>query len=292
MNAMNTATIIAGGRDAPDCVAEAVAGSGFKISKVISGACKTGADYWGELWALRNSIPVDRYPADWEKHGNAAGPIRNREMAKVAGQLIALWDGKSRGTASMIAEARKLGLYVHVYRYDQAVAVHGSNLAVRLEAACAGESVVAPITSFRGGYGWLSNFHPCTVHFEGMAFPSSEHAYQAAKVWRDARLPFTHPELTPGQAKRKGAGVNLRPGWDDDRVWVMRAVVLDKFTRNPDLARLLLRTGTAELVEGNDWGDRFWGVCYGEGENHLGRILMSVRKRLANLRVAFGVVSD
>lgn len=61
---------------------------------------------------------------------------------------------------------------------------------------------------------------------------------------------------------------------------VMEACVRDKFTRNADLRRRLLETGDAELVEGNTWGDRFWGVCDGEGENHLGRVLIKVRGEL------------
>ena len=58
------------------------------------------------------------YPADWERHGRAAGPIRNEEMAEVSDALIAFWDGKSRGTKSMIEIARRKGLQVAVVRYD------------------------------------------------------------------------------------------------------------------------------------------------------------------------------
>ena len=58
------------------------------------------------------------YPADWERHGRAAGPIRNEEMAEVSDALIAFWDGKSRGTKSMIEIAMRKGLQVAVVRYD------------------------------------------------------------------------------------------------------------------------------------------------------------------------------
>jgi hypothetical protein len=57
------------------------------------------------------------FPADWKTHGKAAGPIRNRQMAKNAEALIALWDGNSRGTKNMIETATKLGLKVYVKRY-------------------------------------------------------------------------------------------------------------------------------------------------------------------------------
>ena len=85
---------------------------------IVSGAAK-GADALGERYAMENNLPIERYPADWEHNGRAAGPIRNEEMAKVADALIAFWDGKSPGTKSMISLARRKGLQVAVVRYDQ-----------------------------------------------------------------------------------------------------------------------------------------------------------------------------
>ena len=58
------------------------------------------------------------HPADWERHGKAAGPIRNAEMADVSDALIAFWDGQSCGTKSMIELAKRKGLQVAVVRYD------------------------------------------------------------------------------------------------------------------------------------------------------------------------------
>ena len=63
----------------------------------------------------------------------------------------------------------------------------------------------------------------------------------------------------------------------------MYEIVKDKFSRNPELRVKLLNTGDIELIEGNYWGDTFWGVCNGKGENHLGKILMRVRKELAEI---------
>ena len=73
-----------------------------------------GVDSMGEEWAKSKSIPVRRFPADWDGLGKAAGFIRNAEMADYADALIAVWDGKSRGTANMIEVAKKKGLKVHV----------------------------------------------------------------------------------------------------------------------------------------------------------------------------------
>ena len=53
-----------------------------------------------------------------------------------------------------------------------------------------------------------------------------------------------------------------------------------KFTQNPNLAQLLIETGDATLIEGNNWDDVVWGVCNGVGENRLGKILMQIRTEI------------
>lgn len=72
----------------------------------LSGGCK-GADTLGERYALEMGYEIQRYPALWKKYGRAAGPIRNEEMAKNCDIAICFWDGKSKGTASMISLAKK-----------------------------------------------------------------------------------------------------------------------------------------------------------------------------------------
>lgn len=77
-----------------------------------------GADLLGKDWAETLNIPVEEYPADWEKHGPfVAAIIRNNEMAEKADVLVAFWDGESRGTRHMINAALEHGLEVHVYVY-------------------------------------------------------------------------------------------------------------------------------------------------------------------------------
>ena len=96
-------TIIAGGRNIdywPE-VAAACAAASWPITKVIHG-CAKGVDTLGEWYGEKNNIPVERFPAEWERLGRAAGPIRNEEMAQNADALIAVWDGKSKGTMNMI----------------------------------------------------------------------------------------------------------------------------------------------------------------------------------------------
>lgn len=112
--------IIAGGRDFDNylLLLEAVVKSGFDVTEVVSGGAP-GADTLGELFARDMDLPMKRFPADWNRHGRAAGPIRNGEMAEYGDALIAMWDGVSTGTANMIKQATERGLKVYVERYDQ-----------------------------------------------------------------------------------------------------------------------------------------------------------------------------
>lgn len=73
----------------------------------VSGGCN-GADLLGERYALENGYKIEKYIAKWEKYGKKAGPIRNKQMAKISDYLICFWDGKSKGTKSMIDFAKAL----------------------------------------------------------------------------------------------------------------------------------------------------------------------------------------
>lgn len=148
----------------------------------------------------------------------------------------------------------------------------------------------AVIDSFQGDYRFLSNFHlsPITVRVGKVDIQAStvEHAYQALKATSAGDRIKVLSARTPGGAKRLGKEVTVRSDWEKVKKRIMRDLVLAKFTQNPKLGALLLETGEAELVEGNWWGDRYWGVCRGVGENHLGRILMWVRATLRRKRRA------
>ena len=140
-------------------------------------------------------------------------------------------------------------------------------------------SVKEVIDRFDGEYEFLSNFFPAKVNLDGIEFPALENAYQAAKNFDlDRRKEFL--TLTAGKAKKEGRKSVLRPDWEQVKILVMTGLVRDKFSRNPELRKMLLDTGDSELIEGNYWHDTFWGVCRGEGENHFGKILMKVRGEL------------
>ncbi len=140
------------------------------------------------------------------------------------------------------------------------------------------------ISAFTDQNRFLSNFWPCQVAYRGLSFSSTEAAYQAQKCAVDSdKPPFQH--LAPGTAKRLGRSVRMRPDWDSIKVQVMTELIALKFAEGSDLAAKLLATGDEELVEGNYWNDRFWGVCGGRGENQLGKILMARRSELRNNHV-------
>lgn len=71
------------------------------IDEVVCGMAK-GVDLCGKYYADLREIPVKEFPADWEKYKKGAGFIRNEQMANYADELLAFWDGKSKGTQHMI----------------------------------------------------------------------------------------------------------------------------------------------------------------------------------------------
>ena len=126
---------------------------------------------------------------------------------------------------------------------------------------------------------WLSNFFPCRVEYEGLAYGSAEAAYQAAKFPAAERAEFTR--LGAAEAKKAAHSRRIdQAAWDARKVDVMRAVVWAKFSQNPELAGQLVATGGKYLEETNWWDDEFWGVHEGRGLNTLGKILMETRARL------------
>lgn len=109
--------IIAGSRAVTDrhLVSQAVVDSSFSVTEVVEGGAR-GIDTLAFDWAHSHGIPVKIFVANWKKHGKQAGILRNIEMADYAEALIAIWDGKSRGTKHMIdiAEKRRMPYKVFI----------------------------------------------------------------------------------------------------------------------------------------------------------------------------------
>ena len=136
------------------------------------------------------------------------------------------------------------------------------------------------IQSFHGEFRWLSNFYPSPVYWAGVLYPTVEHAYQAAKSTDENERALIAMVESPRKAKKLGREIkHLDPKWELSKVDIMRSLLTNKFSHEP-LRSMLLGTADEELVEGNTWGDTFWGECNGFGENYLGRLLMAVRHHL------------
>jgi ribA/ribD-fused uncharacterized protein len=132
------------------------------------------------------------------------------------------------------------------------------------------------IKGFFGDYRWLSNFEVCKIVYGGLEYPSSENAYQAAKTL-NPEIKLELSMITPSKSKQVSKTLEVRSDWDEVKRQIMFDICLDKFTRNPELGTKLIETGDKYLEETNHWKDIYWGVCDGQGQNNLGKILMDIR---------------
>lgn len=137
------------------------------------------------------------------------------------------------------------------------------------------------INQFNGKFRFLSNFWPITVHFEGIFYPSTEHAYQASKTsdidlrQKIARIP------KPGLVKNLMRQYPRNPKADS----IMEDLNRQKFSSYP-LRQWMIDTRPEELIEGNYWHDNYWGQCrcfrcvLNPAHNKFGKILMQIRDTL------------
>jgi len=136
------------------------------------------------------------------------------------------------------------------------------------------------IKGFFGEFAFLGNYHPSEIGMDGISGITVEHVFQAMKAISDKDTRFIVSQASADQAKKAGRYVSIRPDWDQVRLPIMEALVREKFIRHQDLRKKLLATDDTHLEETNHWGDTFWGVCKGIGENHLGKILIKIRSEL------------
>lgn len=142
------------------------------------------------------------------------------------------------------------------------------------------------VLRFNGKFKFLSNFEPCQVEFDGVTYPSTEHAYQAAKTTDlKVRALFLLPNVTAGKAKRMAKTMKVREDWNAIRVDLMEGLLRQKFAPGTPLALELVALKDYEICEGNYWHDNFWGSCTcskcaDKGENVLGKLMMKLRDEL------------
>lgn len=140
------------------------------------------------------------------------------------------------------------------------------------------------ITKFDGQYAALSNFADSMICHGYVFYPTVEHYFQAMKTLDPKERGWIAAAPTPGEAKRRGRAVKLRPDWEEVKEQIMLDGLRLKF-KIPAMREVLLSTQSAELIEGNTWHDCEWGVCScskcgGVGNNKLGKLLMKVRSEL------------
>jgi len=142
------------------------------------------------------------------------------------------------------------------------------------------------ITEFRGKYAKFSNFYDCPVEWEGRHYPTTEHAFAAAKTTDLIEEEAIRTAPTPGEAKKLGRlVVHKRTDWGKIKPVIMLGLLRIKFSKEP-FKSLLLSTGDEEICEGNWWHDNYWGNCtcdgcsHIDGHNTLGKTLMLIRKEL------------
>ncbi len=144
----------------------------------------------------------------------------------------------------------------------------------------------ASIKGFFGDFRWLSNFEPAKCFYMGILYPSSENAYQAAKVKPYDREKLT--ECSPAESKKLWKKLDkieeTKEGWEARKEDVMAQILFSKFLLNENLRFKLTETKDRYLEETNHWHDNSWGVCICEScvnnyvaQNNLGKLLMRLR---------------
>ena len=133
---------------------------------------------------------------------------------------------------------------------------------------------------------WFSNFEPFDEPFEyeGNTYTTPEHLYQAMKTLDPEQRSLIANAATPGSAKRLGRAVSIRSDWEQIKLDIMWGILKIKFAPGTTWAEKLLKA-EEPIIEWNNWGDTFWGVdkITGNGQNHLGKLLMLIKKELENV---------
>lgn len=144
------------------------------------------------------------------------------------------------------------------------------------------------IYKFREKYGWLSNMATCRVVVYGKTFESVENAYMYLKKPDDKEWGEFCMKNPPNKVKTASKDIEIRNDWEDVKLKVMYNLLIQKYTTEPFKTKLL-ETGNENIVEGNYWNDKFWGVDLKEtpniGENWLGRLIMDIRNKIRKGRI-------
>ena len=141
-------------------------------------------------------------------------------------------------------------------------------------------------------FGVFSNLFKRSFSFEGVEYPTAEHAYQAGKARKEAVRDWILNAPSPALVAMAAHGLytwDIAPNWSKIKFSRMKAVLIEKYSQNPDLAEILISTGDARLVESattDNLVNRTWGEVNGKGKNMLGVLLMEVRSELKSENIS------
>lgn len=135
-------------------------------------------------------------------------------------------------------------------------------------------------------YNWFSNFEKVPITIDDETYPSIENYYQSQKTLSlPKREKFKH--CSPSEARKMGRKLRLENGWEKIKFDIMKNALNIKFTKDTEAGKKLMQT-KGDIVEWNNWGDRFWGKTLdGIGENHLGKMLTEIRDRLVSKELIY-----
>lgn len=210
---------------------------------------------------------------------------RNEWMMNNADEVFALYDGSSGGTDNAVRYANRIEQPIHILtpqEVNEQIPTQKPATAPAQKRETKQNRPAKTIDSFRGEYSFLSNMYDFPFVYDGFEFRNAESAFQAQKLaykrggysWYEME-PFEN--ISGAEAKRLGRSIPIdKEWWDSERRRIMKDILKTKFSHE-ELFFKLLETGDAELIEGNSWGDTYWGVSGGKGQNNLGKILQEIR---------------
>jgi len=226
----------------------------------------------GTPWAVEMGIILDKPVFVFEQ--NASKWFKYNPKSKEWDELDSIppkfKNFAGIGTASELKESGRSAIQEYMQQFTK------TEFAKTVQAT----SNLKPINSFRGENSFLSNMSDSSFKVGQETYPTVEHFFQAMKTTDPAERAKILAAKTAGEAKKIGKTVTLRKNWNQIREEVMETALRAKFQQNPELKKRLIDTGDVDLIEGNTWGDTFWGEVDGKGQNKLGKLLMKIRSEL------------
>lgn len=226
----------------------------------------------GTPWAVEMGIILDKPVFVFEQ--NASKWFKYNPKSKEWDELDSIppkfKNFAGIGTASELKESGRSAIQEYMQQFTKTESVKTIQATSNLK----------PINSFRGENSFLSNMSGSSFKVGQETYPTVEHFFQVMKTTDPAERAKILAAKTAGEAKKIGRTVTLRKNWNEIREEVMEAGLRAKFQQNPELKKRLIDTGDVDLIEGNTWGDTFWGEVNGKGQNKLGKLLMKIRDEL------------